>query len=153
MKMIFRSLPLSLLLLSAVTCLGDPRQEEVFPSFDSGVVVHSANLTWRNYVGWWNKTQGTPLKGDIELGSNLWAEGVARLNPKYVYTHGVNIVIVCSRHGEDEEGFYVALSIASEPGSKDEQFTRILIAQRIILIAAVFPPFLPFFRWRTNRLL
>jgi len=55
------------------------------------------------------------LRGDIELGTNLWAEAIARLKPEYVYTHGVNIVIVRSSHGGTEEGFYVALSIASSP--------------------------------------
>jgi len=115
-------------LVSANTHAGDLQKEEVFPNFNSRAVVDGAVRTWINYVEWWNKTQGTPLSGDLELGTNLWAEGITRLKPKYVYTHGVNIVIVRSRHGEDEEGFYVALAIASSPGPNDNQFTRMLIA-------------------------
>jgi hypothetical protein len=133
MKTISKISVLAILLVSATTHAGDPKEEEVlekvFPSFNSGVVVQGAAITWHNYVQWWNKTQGTPLRGDIELGTNLWADGIARLKPEYVYTHGVNIVIVrSSRHGEDEEGFYVVLTIASSPGPNDEQFTRMLIA-------------------------
>jgi hypothetical protein len=116
-------------LVCAIARAGDPKEEEVFPSFNSAVVAQAAAHTWRNYVEWWNKTRGVPLRGDVELATNLWADGIARLKPRYVYTHGVNIVIVRSRPGEDEEGFYVALSIAYSPGPNDEQFTRMLIAQ------------------------
>jgi hypothetical protein len=115
MKTISKISVLAILLVSATTHAGGPKEEEmlekVFPSFNSGVVVQGAVHTWRNYLEWWNKTRGTPLRGDVELGTNLWAEGIARLKPEYVYTHGVNIVIVRSCHGEDEEGFYVALTI------------------------------------------
>lgn len=116
-------------LISPNSHAGEVPGEEVFPAFNSRAVVQGAQRTWMNYVEWWNKTRGTPLRGDLELGTNLWAEGIASLKPQYVYTHGVNIVIVRSRHGEDEEGFYVALSIASSPGPNDQGFTRMLIAQ------------------------
>ena len=101
---------------------------EAFPSFVSGEVVHGANLTWRNYVAWWNETQGTPLGGPVKIDASLWDDAIARLEPEYVYTHGVNIVIVRSCRDGNEEGFYVALSIASSPGPNDEQFTRMAIA-------------------------
>jgi hypothetical protein len=114
---------------TAMSAIADAREQEGSPSFNSAVVVRGAVVTWQNYLGWWHETRGTPLCGDIELDTSLWAEGIARLKPEYVYTHGVNIVIVRSRLGEDEEGFYVALSIASSPGPDDEQFTRMLIAQ------------------------
>ena len=51
-------------------------EEEVFPSVDSGVVAKAANRTWGNYVKWWNQTKGTPLMGDRELATHLWADGV-----------------------------------------------------------------------------
>jgi hypothetical protein len=113
--------------VSAVTHAGDT-DKKVFPRFDSYVVTHGASLTWRNYVGWWNATHGTPLGGDRELPANLWADGLAKLKPKYVYTHGVNVVIVRSVKDRHEEGFYVSLSISSGPGPNDKQFTRMLIA-------------------------
>lgn len=128
-KTVFREAVLAVMFTSAIVHAGDPQQEAAFPSFNSGVVVQDANLTWRNYVEWWNKTQGTPLSGDSEIATNLWADAIVRLHPVYVYTHGINIVIVRSRQGEDEEGFYVALSIASSPGANDGQFSRMLIAQ------------------------
>ncbi len=115
-------------LLFAMVNASNAQQDEVFPSFNSKDIVWGANLTWRNYVEWWNKTQGTPLRGDTELGTNLWDAAIARLKPAYVYTHGVNIVIVRSREGEDETGFYVALGISSGPGPSDDQFTRMVIA-------------------------
>lgn len=100
----------------------------MFPSFDSGAVARGASRTWLNYLKWWNETWGTRLRGDIKLATNLWVDAVARLKPEYVYTHGVNIVIARTRVGGDEEGFYVALTLASGPGPNEEQFTRILIA-------------------------
>ena len=108
---------------------GKKKRQPPPPKFDSQVVTHGASLTWRNYVKWWNKTQGTPLGGDRELAPDLWGEGVADLKPEYVYTHGVNLVIVRSLQDGDEEGFYVALGISSGPGPNDKQFMRILIAQ------------------------
>ncbi len=53
---------------------------------------------------------------------------LVQLKPQYVYTHGVNVVIVRSRDENGEEGIYVALGIASGPGPNDEQFLRTLIA-------------------------
>jgi hypothetical protein len=118
----------SLVTLISASSFASNAEEEVFPRFDSHVVAQGAFLTWRNYVAWWNNTEGTPLGDDRELATQLWAEGVAGLKPKYVYTHGVNIVIVRSCDDGAEEGFYVALSIASSPGPNDERFTRMLIA-------------------------
>jgi len=117
-----------IVLVFAMTLAGEPKAEEVFPSFNSHDVVHGANLTWRDYVDWWNKTEKTPFRGDVELAPNLWADAIARLKPAYVYTHGVNIVIVRSCLDGNEEGFYVALGISSGPGPNDEQFTRMVIA-------------------------
>ena len=71
---------------------------------------------------------GTPLDPVKEIPRHLWANSLIRLNPKYVYAHGVNVVIVRSTDEIGEDGIYVALSIASSRGPDDEQFTRTFIA-------------------------
>lgn len=102
--------------------------ESAFRGFDSGSVGKGASDTWRNYVRWWNSTSGTPLEPSAEIPRIAWAESLVRLDPKYIYTHGANVVIVRSHHENGEEGFYVALGIASGHGPNDEQFLRTLIA-------------------------
>ncbi len=122
------AIPLGIIMIAAAaTPSGDARVTEVFPNFDAREVVDGANRTWINYVDWWNKTRRAPLGGDVELAPQLWAPAITRLAPAYVYTHGVNIVIVRSNPDGNEEGFYVSLAIASSPGANIEQFTRMVI--------------------------
>lgn len=118
-------------ILIAMGCSVAPRshaEEPAFPRFDSHVVSEAANATWRNYVLWWNDTTGKPLEETREIPPYLWTDGLRRLEPAYVYAHGVNIVVVRSCVEGNEEGIYVELSISSGPGPDDEQFTRMLIA-------------------------
>lgn len=102
--------------------------ESAFRGFDSDSVSEGASATWQKYVQWWNATNGTPLEPSAEIPRLAWATPVARLNPKVVYTHGSNVVIVRSIDESGEEGIYVVLGIASGPGPNDGQFIRTLIA-------------------------
>lgn len=104
------------------------RDESAFRGFDSNAVSEGAGATWRKYVEWWNSTKGTPLETSAEIPRHVWATSLVRLDPKSIYSHGSNIVIVRSQDENEEEGIYVALAIASAHGPNDEQFTRTLIA-------------------------
>lgn len=103
-------------------------EESVFHKFDSGAIAAAALNTWRDYVDWWNVTQGTPMLPTGEIPRAVWSAPLKKLNPKYIYANGVNLVIVRQDDEEGEEGIYVALGISSSHGPDDIQFTRILIA-------------------------
>lgn len=104
------------------------RDESAFRDFDSNAVSEGASSTWRKYVQWWNSTKGTPLESSAEIPRLVWATSLVRLDPKSIYSHGSNIVIVRSQDESGEEGIYVALGIASAHGPNDDQFIRTLIA-------------------------
>ncbi len=103
-------------------------EEFAYYKFDSRAIAAAALNTWREYVDWWNITQGTPLVSTAEIPRVVWSAPLAKLNPKYIYANGVNLVIVRESDEEGEEGIYVALGISSSHGPNDDQFTRILIA-------------------------
>lgn len=103
-------------------------EESVYHKFDSGAIAAGALNTWRDYVEWWNVTQGTPMLPTGEIPRAVWSAPLKKLNPKYIYANGVNLVIVRQDDEEGEEGIYVALGISSSHGPDDSQFSRILIA-------------------------
>lgn len=108
--------------------LSTSEEEVAYYKFDSRAIAAGALNTWRDYVDWWDLTQGTPLIATAEIPRVVWSAPLAKLNPKYIYANGVNLVIVRERDDDGEEGIYVALGISSGPGPDDSQFTRILIA-------------------------
>jgi hypothetical protein len=149
LSFLLASLPLAVFMfVSAVARGGDATDEEVYPSFNSRDVVQGALLTWRNHV----KSGKTSLAGEVELAPTVWADSIAKLKPLYVYTHGVNIVIVRSRQGEDEEGFYVALSIASSGGPNAKEFALMPIARHAGGNVSTFTRRGHFHRDQTDRL-
>jgi hypothetical protein len=94
-----------------VGCASIKTAEDAVVGVGPQELVRDAVATVQSVINALNKS-GTPLSNGV-IEAEHWAPSIRKMNPKYVYSDGMNIAIVLHTSPREESGVYVEHSFTS----------------------------------------